>query len=393
MGVLNSLITPFDSSGQIELKSNLTVINELIDELMLNYASLIADVEEGRVNEMVLKTEIEKRINKQKGVFDPEEMKRIIFDTIYGYGILQPLVMDKDISDIDVPHYDYILIKRRGKQERVNMKFDNEKSFTRFCKLLITRNGGVINEVDNHCRVSDSHHFLRINVCIPPRNNNGTSLNIRKHTILSYKWEELQSIGFLDTTSMSILKKINFEKKNLLICGKGAAGKTTLLRTLIDTGDELERMLICETDSELYPQKRNVISQKIKKSEIGGKPLELKDLIREGLTMSLDTYCIGEIIGEESWDFVQAGYTDHRILGTIHGSSVIGAMDRLVMLIENKSRIPYEKLADMIANTIDYVIYLKSFKVVNISSISGFDMEKRQYETKLVYAYGDCQCQ
>jgi pilus assembly protein CpaF len=109
--------------------------------------------------------------------------------------------------------------------------------------------------------------------------------------------------------------------------------------------------------------------------------------------MSLDTYCIGEIIGEESWDFVQAGYTDHRILGTIHGSSVIGAMDRLVMLIENKSRIPYEKLADMIANTIDYVIYLKSFKVVNISSISGFDMEKRQYETKLVYAYGDCQCQ
>ena len=393
MGVINSLITPFDSSGQIELKSNLTVINELIDDLMLNYATLIADVEEGRVNELVLKKEIEKRINKQKGVFDPEEMKRIIFDTIYGYGILQPFVMDEEISDIDVPHYDYILVKRRGKQERVTLKFDSEKSFTRFCKLLVTRNGGVINEVDNHCRVSDSQHFLRINVCISPRNNDGTSLNIRKHKRFSYSWEELQSLGFLDAASMSLLKMINFEKKNMLICGKGAAGKTTLLRTLIDSGDELERMLICETDSEIYPQKRNVISQKIKKSEIGGKPLALKDLIREGLTMSLDTYCIGEIIGEESWDFIQAGYTDHRILGTVHGSNVVGAMDRLIMLIENNSKIPYEKLADMIASTIDYIIYLKSFKVVNISRVSGFDMATKQYITKSEYTYGDCQCQ
>ncbi|OJV62927.1 MAG: hypothetical protein BGO41_09485 [Clostridiales bacterium 38-18] len=391
MGVLNSLIEPFDTSRQIELKTNLSVVNELIDELMFNFATLIADVEEGRVNELVLKMEIEKKINKQKGVFDPEEMKRIIFDTIYGYGILQPLVMDNDISDIDVPHYDYILIKRKGNQERIDLKFENEKSFTRFCKLLITRNGGVINEVDNHCRVSDHHHFLRINVCISPRNNTGTSLNIRKHTIIAYKWEELQSLGFLDSMSSSLLKKMNEEKKNLLICGKGAAGKTTLLRTLIDSGDELERMLICETDSEIYPQKRNAISQKIKKSEIGGKSLELKDLIREGLTMSLDTYCIGEIIGEESWDFIQAGYTDHRIIGTIHGSNVVGALDRMVMLIENCTRIPYEKLAEMIANTLDYVIYLKDFQVMNISRISGFDMDKRKYEIQPIYTFGDCE--
>ncbi len=373
MGLIQSLNVPFEGKKIVEFHTNSKIVSKMLDEIIIDFAGLIADIEDQKVDKSVLDKEIEKRISSQKGIYEPEAIKRLIFDTIYGYGLLQELIDDAQISDIDIPKYDYVLIKREGKIEKSDLRFDSELEFERFCKLLIIRHGGMINEVDNHCRVSDKANHLRINVCIPPRNVNGTSLNIRKHIARSLSYSELEHVGLCDAKSHMILDEINRSKSNILICGKGAAGKTTLLRTLIDTGDEYERVLICETDTELYPQKQNVIVQYIKKNEFGGKILTLSDLIREGLTMSLDTYCIGEIVGGEAWDFIKAGYTDHRVLATIHASSALDSLDRLLMLIENETRIKEAQLMQMISKSVGYIIYIQAFKINEIVKVVGYE--------------------
>lgn len=59
--------------------------------------------------------------------------------------------------------------------------FWRRRKFLNFSKLVVIRNGGIINEKDCHARVSDSKFKLRINVTIGPRNVSGPSMTIRKH--------------------------------------------------------------------------------------------------------------------------------------------------------------------------------------------------------------------
>lgn len=389
MGLIQSISVPFEEFTVTETQSSYEIVSSILDQILFEFSTLISDVEEGKVDSGVLMREIEKRVSSQKGIYQPEDVKQLLFDSIYGYGLIQSLIDDEDISDIDIPRYDYVLYKKSGVIFQSSIKFDSESNFLRFCKSLVIRHGGIINEVDSHCRVSDRANKLRINVCIPPRNVNGASLNIRKHSKKSLSLDELVSLSFLDERQKALILQMNSERRNVLICGKGAAGKTTLLRAIIDSGDEMERVLICETDSELYPQKRNVIAQYIKKNEYGGKPLTLSDLIREGLTMSLDTYCIGEIVGSEAWDFVKTGFTDHRILGTIHASSAIDSLDRLLMLSENDTTIEQNKRMQIIAGTIDFVIYLKAFKISEIIKVTGFDQDSFKYIYEKVTIAGE----
>lgn len=385
MSLINSLSTPYYGKQLESEKSSYSSVLGMLDEILMSFSSLIADVEEGRVSDQMLRLEIEKKVNQMKGIYQPDEVKRLLFDTIYGYGILQDFINDIDITDIDIPKYNFIMVKRNGKLEKISKKFDSEIDFDRFCKLLAIRHGGILNEVDDHCRVSDKSNHLRINICIPPRNVHGASLNIRKHLVNALTFDELISKNFMCLQVRSLIEKINKSKSNILICGKGAAGKTTLLRSIIEVGDEMERMLICESDAEIYPQKNNVIVQNIKKREYGGRNITLSDLIREGLTMSLDTYCIGEIVGSEAWDFVKAGYTDHRVLGTIHASSAVDALDRILMLSENVTRITQDKLQNMIARAINHVIYLKNFKVHEIVEVKGYNMGDESFEVEYLY--------
>ena len=66
------------------------------------------------------------------------------------------------------------------------MNFGSEKIFDTYCKLVAIRNGGILNENDSHCRVTDERYRLRINVSIRPRNISGPAISIRKHRKNSY---------------------------------------------------------------------------------------------------------------------------------------------------------------------------------------------------------------
>lgn len=385
MGLVSSIHEPMVDYDNSYYRKTSKWASILLDEIVYEFAALIADIEDGKVPPLYLKKEIEKKVDQQKGLFNAEQIKKEIFDTIYGYGLLQRFIVDPEVSDIDIPRYDFILIKRFGIFEQIEVTFSSEESFEQFCRLLIIRHGGVINAMDAHCRVSDKSNRLRINVSIPPRNATGTSLNIRKHKREAYKYDTLQQIGFLDERSRKIIEAANRDGKNILICGKGASGKTTLLRTLIENGDKFERMLICESDTELYPQKKNSIVQHIEKRRKKHGSGSLEALIKEGLTMSLDTYCIGEITGSEAWPFVKAGYTDHRILGTLHAQSSFDALERLLMLIENETRMEESALKTILANSMEIIIYLKNFSVYEITLVKAYDKTNKSFEYEMLY--------
>jgi len=350
------------------------IVSDVIQHILSGSPSLVAEVACGKETRDVLDKLIIKYLDEKmyhNGLYRNEIIKKV-FDYMFGYGELQPYIDDDEISDIDGTSYDDFSIKKNGIREKIDASFASEKSFETYCKLIAVRNGGILNENDSHCRVTDLKSRLRINVSIKPRNISGASISIRKHRFNSYSMDDLHRLGMLDEKSLIYLKNTACSNKSIIFCGKGAAGKTTLLRAFINEMPEMERVLIAESDAELFPDKKYCIQQRVKKPQEGGRAVTLDDLIRDGLTMSLDTYCIGEIVGPEAWDFIKAGFTGHRILATVHAKSCEDAIDRLAMLC-SLSKINYTEhtVKSIICRSIDAVVFLKNFKVYEIIEYPG----------------------
>lgn len=366
------------------------VVRKVTNSVLVKHPNLVSAVESGEASVDLLKDEVVKILDDFSLRMDREGLIQQIFSYMFGYGILQKLMEDEDVSDIIGTKYDYFTIKRNGITEKVDIQFSNEKEFERFCRLVVIRNGGIINENDSQARVYDANYRLRINVAIPPRNVTGSSISIRKHRQDMLRLDTLRERGMMNHEILKLIQGIVKKKCRLLISGKGGAGKTTLLGAILAELNEFDRILVCEKDRELYLNNPNIIIQKIKKRNEGGTQITLKDLITDGLTMSLDGYCIGELVGGEAWEFVKAGHTDHNVYGTIHANSSRDSLDRLEMLIGNEDlKFEQNRVRKVISGSLDYIIHMKEFKIVEIIELKGFYNNEPLIRTLVSYNQGE----
>lgn len=364
------------------------IVSNITNDILKDWPELVADVSAGRAERSVLETAVIKDIDIHKyhyGIFR-DELIRKVFDFMFGYGELQPYIEEEEITDIDGTRFNQFVIKRHGVRSKIPVSFGNEKIFDTYCKLIAIRNGGILNENDSHCRVTDEKNRLRINVSIKPRNIAGPAISIRKHRRDSYTLEDLQRHGMLDDELVLLIRRLAGSDASVLFCGKGAAGKTTLMRAFINILPEMERVLIVESDAEVYPDKPYCIEQRMKKQNEGGRPITLKDLVKDGLTMSLDTYCVGEITGDEAWEFVKAAFSGHRGIATTHSESAGDAFARLLTLSKSAHIGESEKtINEMLGRSINFIFYLKDFKVVEVLEVTGYDNDKEQFVYNKLY--------
>ena len=379
-----------DTAGKAGRDIN-TIITGITNAILKECPSLVADISAGRAPRSALETVIIKDIDLHRyhAGADRDELIRKVMDFMFGYGLLQPYIEDEDITDIDGTAYDQFVIKRHGVRSKIPVNFGSEKIFDTYCKLVAIRNGGILNENDSHCRVTDERYRLRINVSIRPRNISGPAISIRKHRKNSYTIKDLKRLGMLDDELEALLRRLAASDASVLFCGKGAAGKTTLMRAFINILPEMERVLIVESDAEIYPDKPYCIEQRIKKKNEGGRPVTLKDLVLDGLTMSLDTYCVGEITGDEAWEFIKAAFSGHRGIATTHSESAEDAFGRLLTLSKGTNIGESEKtIKEVLGRSIDFIFYLKEFRVVEVLEVRGYDGQADRFVYKRLYPAG-----
>lgn len=376
-----------DHSAQVQEGESLSdLINKVCIRILDEHPEL-ATAADGSNNKIALKELIIKyaeEMSVRAGLYR-NQLQQQVLDSLFGYGPLQYLIDDPDISDIDAVSPTEITVKKFGVRMRVSTAFENSKAYETFCRLLIIRQGGLINENDSHCRVTDRKRRLRINVTVPPRSVEHSSLSIRKHPGSSLGLEQLAAAGMFDLSDTALLSNIAMSSSSFLICGKGGSGKTTLMRAMINAMPPLERVLVAESDSEIYAEKPCCMSQRIRRKNEGGRPVSLRDLVSDGLTMSLDTYCIGEIVGDEAYEFLRAAYSGHRCLATIHAISAEDALDRLVSLARSVSAGENDRsLKNMLSRSVDLIIYLKSFKIQKILRVKDYNKENDSYAFEVI---------
>lgn len=314
----------------------------------------------------------------------------ILFDEMFGYGFLQKYIENKNVSDIRVVRYDLIYIKEIGKWKKVEDKFENSEEFNEFLRYCAIKNGAKINHDVPIIVVSDKYFNLRIEIGIEPVNVNSSSLVIRIHRSENKSLEILFVCeNMLDADSHKIINSAIIKKNNIIISGKGGSGKTTLLRSIIKSLPDNISISINEETAELNIKGKNIIQREIlqnRENKIG-----LEKLMQHSLVMSNDVIVVGEMKGSETSVFIDAISTGHIGYATVHSDNCENTLTRLITLFKRDVRAQSYKeefISQILASSIDYIIYMENYSVYQICKIS-FDKKSEKAIIESIYKKGE----
>ena len=316
----------------------------------------------------------------------PETTRKQLLDmfceAVFGYYVLTPLILSKEVSDIKILAYDHIVVKANGQRYLTDISFYSEEDYrTWYDRILrIHRLGKTEEYALNHCtdRKGVDAFYLRIDVqlsCITSTEIN--NLHIRKMPKEKLSWEYLKDNGMLDDEAMDYLKDRILSGYGFLISGRGGSGKSTLLNNMLDWIPFDESVLVSQESDELYsnvhPQIQFEHTMTVRKNDVVT-DFTLEDELRLGLLQDIDNFVIGEIKGGEALHvFTTAMSTGARFFGTIHSNDARTSVRRLVQCARYVSDYPMETLEEMLSAMPFVLIHMSRFSIDEIVEIDGWD--------------------
>lgn len=369
--------------------SKVDAISEIISYLINNYSEYLSDV---NLNKNFVENIVREKVYSDYSNLNTDSTINDILNRLFGYHILQKFIDDSNVSDIRVTRYDNIIIKKDGRWEKTTESFYSEEDFLNFVRYCVLKNHGKITTETPIVVVSDRKNNLRIEAGIEPVNINSPNLVIRIH-----RPDNLQSLEALCMTEVEmfnleiykfLIDAIN-AGVNIIISGKGGSGKTTLMRNLINKIPEDLSITSNEETAELYSTHPNIIQREILSNRAEDKNVTLARLTAHSLVMSNDVVVIGELKGEEAMVFLDAVSTGHRGYATVHSDSSFNTIDRLVTLMKRdyKAQSYTDKyLRKLLSNSIDVVIFMKNFKVHEITEIL-YDQEMEDVKYNVLFEF------
>jgi pilus assembly protein CpaF len=298
-------------------------------------------------------------------LLDAEAVKRRLFDSLFGLGILQPLMDDAHVEEIIVNGPLRIFTIRDGQKEQAaGVYFENDEELRQLVKRLVSAAGRRLDEASPmvDIRLRDGS---RLNAVIPPASTRWTSLTIRKFVLRAQSLHELVELGALPSAAAEFLEAAVQAGVNILVSGQTGSGKTTLLNALGASIAALdERVVTVEEVPELLLDRQlpDCVALQVRGKNVEGVgEISIRDLVRNALRMRPTRIVVGEVRGAEALDMLLAMNTGHDgSLTTIHGNSPRDALDRLATLaMMAGERLPNEELVRMVSRTIELVVQLR----------------------------------
>lgn len=178
-------------------------------------------------------------------------------NSVFGYYVLTPLILSKEVSDIKVLDYDHIVIKANGDRYLTDVKFYSEEDYrTWFDRILRIHRLGRGEEFSlNHCtdRKGVDAFYLRIDVQLSSiTSTEKNNIHIRKMPKEKLSWEYLKENGMLTDEHMDYIKDRILAGYGFLISGRGGSGKSTLLNNMLDWIPFDQSILVSQESDELY---------------------------------------------------------------------------------------------------------------------------------------------
>jgi len=305
-----------------------------------------------------------------------------ILDIVIGLGPIQDLLDMPNVTEVMVVGPNKIYIEEAGVIRNTGRSFFSDEVVHTVIERIVTPIG---RRIDRSTPIVDARlpDGSRVNATIEPLSLVGPVLTIRKFSEVPFTIDDLIGFGTITPFAANFLRACVLGRKNVLVSGGTASGKTTLLNVLSAYIPPHERIITIEDSAELQMFQEHVVRMETRQANVEGKGrYTIRDLVQNSLRMRPDRIIVGEVRGAEALDMLQAMNTGHDgSLTTIHANSPEDSMKRLEGLVLEAVDMPVRAIREQIVTALDVVCHLTRFadgkrEVTAVSEVAGLDRDE-----------------
>lgn len=300
---------------------------------------------------------------------DETALAQAIHDALFGLGTLQRLLDDESIENIDANGCADVWITRAdGSKHRAPPIADSDEELIDTLRMTAARVGLTERRFDNgapslNLQLPDGSRLFAV-MAVTAR----PCVAIRRHRFPKVFLDDLVGLGSIDVALREFLAAAVRARKNFIVCGGVDAGKTTMMRALLNEVGPDERIVTIEDNLELgvdrYPDLHpDVVALEAREENVEGEgAIDLATLVRWGLRMNPDRVIVGEVRGHEVIPMLNAmSQGNDGSMCTIHANSSSGAFGKLAMYaVQAPERLNLEATNLMVANAINFIVHIGS---------------------------------
>jgi pilus assembly protein CpaF len=284
---------------------------------------------------------------------------------VAGFGFLQPLVDDPEVTDVLVNGPGSVWVVRRGRLERARVPGAAPADLLALCERLAAADHRPFT-VEHPTALVEAPGGVRARLVRPPLSQGTALLALRKPAPPGRLGpDELVAAGAWTEELRQFLATAMDAELNCLVYGPTGSGKTTGLRALLRLQDERRRVLVLEHTAELRLDLPNVAALEAVPRP-GGRDLTLADVFPITLQFLPRTIVLGEILSGEALPFLNAALSGHQVLATVHAGSPELALWRLAVLASAGGLDP-AWARELPALALDLLIEMRQLRAVRIS--------------------------
>jgi flagellar protein FlaI len=303
-----------------------------------------------------------------------------------GYGKIDGLIRDPNIEDIscdgwNVPLFVY---SRKYQSLRTNIIFTDQTELDLFVIRLVERAGKQITLAKPTIDAALPEGYRLQATLGAEVTTRGSSFSIRKFAEEPFTPIDLLAYGTFSSEMLAYLWLATENKKNIMIIGGTASGKTSTLNALSMFIWPDAKIVSIEDTRELALYQENWVPS-VTRPAPGDRAIDMYDLLRQALRQRPEVIIVGEVRGREALTLFQAMSTGHTCYGTMHA----GSIQEMIHRLEGEPiNVPHHMITALDIVCVQLLTYFRDQRVrrnQSVIEINGIDPASGAIRTNRIF--------
>ena len=291
-------------------------------------------------------------------------------------GPLEDLLADDKIDEIIIDRRDRVVVGKDHVLKGSGKAFSSDEVFERVVKRLVAEAGARLDDANPivDLRMRDG---TRLTAAVAPVASRGACLVLKKTPTQMPQLADLGTQGAMSPGMADFLATCVTARRNILVCGGPASGKTSVVAALAAASPAGERVISIEEIAELSIAREEWIQLETRVGIGKNADVDLAALLETAIRLSPDRLIVGEVRGREALPLV------HALNASIDGAVVAmtgegsnAALTRLATLSRLTAPTAVDPVRELVAQAFEIVIHVArwsdgSLKVMSIEEVVG----------------------
>lgn len=340
-----------------------TILREARRELGSDYQN--ADQSGQPISEAQIVTAVDKVLKRRMETLDDIERANVIIHLqkdLLGWGVLQPLIDNRQVTDIHCYDYQTVVLQRGKFCETTGIHWPSKEAYSAFIDRLLLRLGKSLT-TQQHTVDCSFPNGIRIcavhdSVC----GSRGPLLTIRVPRVIEASLESLITYQVAPPLIINYLASlVRCSRATMIVSGETGTGKTTLIRCLGTQFGADESVVAVEDTPEVnftHPYFRSLVSRTANTEGVG--EVTLQEHIMTTLRLTPTRVILGEMRSPYAAEaFLESAQTGHVGMTTVHARNARETLVRLESLLGRAQKsVSVDIIRQQIALAVDSVVWM-----------------------------------